>query len=229
MCGRFSLAADPPTLTDLFLLNETPALSPRYNIAPTQTVAVVRPMDNQATRRLNLLHWGLIPSWAKDPRIGARMINARAETVAEKPAFRSAFRRKRCLVPADGFYEWVRSGSKKQPYHIRMRDGTPFAFAGLWERWEGPEGAIESCTLVTTEPNDLLRSLHHRMPVILARDRYAVWLDPDCRSPELLQTCMAPYPPENMVAYPVGLRVNNPRNDDPGCRDPREEAGANPG
>jgi putative SOS response-associated peptidase YedK len=151
------------------------------------------------------------------------MINARAETVAEKPAFRSAFRRRRCLVAADGFFEWIKAGSRKQPYHIRMRDGAPFGFAGLWERWKNPDGeTVESCTLITTDPNDLLRPLHHRMPVILAPADYAAWMDPDSRNPEPLRELLRPYPAAGMEAYPVSLRVNSPGNDDRDIIEPIE-------
>lgn len=168
MCGRFTLRVPAAELVEIFRLLRRPDVQPRYNIAPTQPVAVVRRIDRG--RELSMLRWGLVPSWAKDPKIGARMINARAETVATKPAFRTALRRRRCLVPADGFYEWAKSaGGTKQPHYITRRDGRPFAFAGLWESWDGPDGSsIESCTIVTTEANDLVGRIHDRMPVILS-------------------------------------------------------------
>lgn len=220
MCGRFTLLTPAETLAEQFHLPDVPSLTPRYNVAPTQPVAAVRQSPGNGERELALLRWGLIPSWAKDADIGARMINARSETVAQKPAFRAAFRQRRCLVLADGFYEWQRLARGKQPFYIRLRDGSPFAFAGLWEHWAGPDGAVESCTLLTTEPNDLIRSLHNRMPVILAPEDYDLWLDPGVREVELLHPLLRPHPPEDMIAYPVGLWVNNPKNDGPQCIEP---------
>jgi putative SOS response-associated peptidase YedK len=216
MCGRFSLHAAGAALAEQFGLAEVPELEPRYNIAPTQPVLVVRQEDD--TRRLRAVQWGLVPNWADDPAIGARLINARGETVAEKPSFRTAFARRRCLVPADGFYEWQASGKgrPRQPFYIRMQDTRPFAFAGLWEYWEGAEGALETCTIITTEPNDLLRPLHNRMPVILPAADYAQWLDPDTpRGP--LGALLQPYPAEEMTAYPVHRTVNNARHEGPEC------------
>lgn len=216
MCGRYSLSASGEKLAEQFQLAEIPELAPRYNIAPTQEVAVVRQCAEG--RQLALLRWGLIPSWAKDPSIGARMINARAETVAEKPAFRSAFVRRRCLVPADGFYEWKRTAGGKQPFFFQMRDGRPLAFAGLWEQWKSPDGGqIESYTILTTDANELLRPVHDRMPVILPPDAYDLWLDPDVQKPNVLLALLHPYPEEAMTAYPVSMRVNSPANDDPQC------------
>lgn len=221
MCGRFSLSTPAEILADRFQLTSAPSLAPRYNIAPTQPVAAVRLTPGHEGRMLELLRWGLIPPWAKDPSLGAQLINARAETAATKPAFRAAFRQRRCLVPADGFYEWQREGLRKQPFYIRMRDGKPFAFAGLWEHWEGLDGAaIDSCALLTTEPNELLRPVHDRMPVILDPRDYELWLDPEVRKLERLTPLLRPYPPEDMTAYPVSPRVNNPRNDDPLCTEP---------
>jgi putative SOS response-associated peptidase YedK len=181
---------------------------------------VLVPPD-QAQRQFRILQWGLVPSWAKAPGVDADMINARAETAATKPAFRTAFRKRRCLVLADGFYEWSRQGRSKQPFYVRLRDGRAFAFAGLWEHWEGTEGeVIESCTLLTTVPNDLIRTFHHRMPVILPHEVYPVWLDPAIEEPDRLQPLLRPYPPEAMTAYPVSPRVNNPANDSPACIEP---------
>lgn len=220
MCGRFALAADPAQLAELLALSEPPALPPRHNIAPTQAVAAVR--AGEGGRELAMLRWGLIPGWAKDPAIGAKMINARAETAHEKPAFRAAFRRRRCLIPADGFYEWRRVEDGKQPYFIGMADGGPFAFAGLWESWQGPDGAaVETCTILTTDANELLRPLHERMPVILPPADHRLWLDPAVTdaTPEL-RGLLRPYPVAAMTAYPVSRRVNSPRNDDSGCREP---------
>lgn len=221
MCGRFTLITPAEALAEQFQLFEIPSLAPRYNIAPTQPVAAVRRVPGDGQRELVLLRWGLVPFWAKDPGIGARMINARSETVAEKPAFRAAFRRRRCLVPADGFYEWRRLERGKQPFYVRLRDERPFAFAGLWERWEGPdETAIDSCTLLTTEPNDLIRPVHSRMPVILSPKDYDLWLDPGVQKAELLQPLLRPYPSEGMLAYPISTWVNKPKNDSPRCIEP---------
>ena len=217
MCGRFTMASPGAVIAELFELPEVPQLAPRWNIAPTQAVAAVR-ASAAGGRELVGLHWGLIPSWAKERAIGARMINARAETVAEKPAFRAALRARRCLVVADGFYEWQKAGARKQPWHIRMRDGRPFAFAGLWEHWAaGPDEVLDSCTIVTTTPNGVVAPIHDRMPVILERGDYAVWLDPGQRDPASLLPLLRPHPEAAMEAYPVGLRVNSPANDDAAC------------
>jgi putative SOS response-associated peptidase YedK len=216
MCGRFTLITPDQELAVQFNLPEVPAMPPRYNIAPTQPVAAVRLNARSGARELAWLHWGLVPSWAQDPAVGSRLINARSETVAEKPAFRAAFQRRRCLVLADGFYEWQKVDGAKQPYYIRLRDGSPFAMAGLWEHWEGGEGSvIQSCTLLTTEPNLLIQPLHSRMPVLLAAQDYDLWLDPQVQRPERLAPLLRPYPATEMVAYPVSRRVNNPDNDDP--------------
>lgn len=220
MCGRFSQRQSAEAIAQAFQVVEVPSLAPRYNIAPTQAVATVVQTPQQEGRQLKLLHWGLIPSWAKDPKIGSKLINARAETVAEKPAFRSAFRQRRCLVVADGFYEWQQQEDKKQkqPYYVRFKDESPFAFAGLWERWEDPNGdEIQSCTLLTTQANELMRPIHNRMPVILDPKAYELWLDPEVKKPELLQPLLQPYPPEQMTAYPVSKLVNKPTNDTSDC------------
>jgi putative SOS response-associated peptidase YedK len=172
MCGRFTLGATATDLAAQFNLATVPPWTSRDNIAPTQEVLIVRRASPQASREARLHRWGLVPSWAKDPAIGNRLINARAETVATKPAFRRAFKERRCLVLADGFYEWHKEGANKQPYHIRLRDGRPFAFTGLGEHWEGEETAIDSCTLLTTTPNEVMRPLHDRMPVILQAAEY---------------------------------------------------------
>jgi putative SOS response-associated peptidase YedK len=220
MCGRYTLQTPSPALADLFQLPLFPDQPPRYNIAPTQPVAIVRRASSGDGREAALLRWGLIPGWANDPTIGNRLINARAETVAEKPSFRSAFAQRRCLVPADGFYEWQTQKGKKQPFYFRLRSGGPFAFAGLWERWAGEEEIIESCSLLTTEANELVRPVHERMPVVLAVVEHERWLDPQPQPPGSLQALLRPYPAAEMVADPVGFRVNNPRNDDPTCVTP---------
>jgi putative SOS response-associated peptidase YedK len=230
MCGRFTLTDPDADLAVQFNLPEIPDMQPRYNIAPTQSVAAVRLAPEGATREMVLLHWGLIPFWAKDPTIGARMINARAETVADKPAFRHAFRRRRCLVVADGFYEWQKQDGGKQPYFIHLADGRPFAFAGLWELWKGPDEAIvQSCTLLTTEPNELMSPLHNRMPVILHPRDYGLWLDLDVQDPAQLTPLLRPYPAQQMDAYPVSRFVNRPGNDDPRCIEPLAEDQQLPG
>ena len=220
MCGRFTLRTPAHRLAEAFGVDALPNLAPRYNIAPTQDVVAIRHADDG--RELTMLRWGLIPGWAKDPAIGARMINARAETVAEKPSFRAAFRQRRCLVAADGFYEWRKTAeapkAPKQPYYIRLASGEPFAIAGLWERWRDPAGeTVESCTLITTEANPELASIHHRMPVILAPADYDAWLEPHPASAAALHDLLRPYPGAEMVAFPIGRHVNNVRNDDPAC------------
>jgi putative SOS response-associated peptidase YedK len=187
-----------------------------YNVAPTQKVAAVRLPDSR--RELVSLRWGLIPSWAEDPKIGSRLINARAETAADKPSFRAAFRTRRCLLPADGFYEWQKLAGGKQPFYFRRRDGRPFAFAGLWEQWRNPaDEIIESCTILTTAANAVVRPVHDRMPVILDPAAYDRWLDPNVRQAELVQPLLRPCREEDLVAYAVSPWVNNPKNDDARC------------
>lgn len=221
MCGRFTLFDTAASLAEAFEVAEVPSLSPRYNIAPSQAVAAVRIPPSGGAREVVLLRWGLIPSWAKDPSLGDRMINARAETAAGKPAFRSAIRRRRCLVPASGFYEWKRTNGRKQPYYIRRPDGKPFALAGLWESWEGPgAAAVESCTILTTSANELLLPIHDRMPVIVSPADYDLWLSLGIRDPGELSRLFRPFPPEEMTAFPVGTAVNNPKTDSPELIEP---------
>lgn len=201
---------------------------PRFNIAPTQQIAAIRRTRDDARPRLVMLRWGLVPRWAKDLSFGARTVNARAESAAEKPAFRDALRRRRCLVPANGFYEWEKLGDFKRPWRFVVRGGEPFAIAGLWERWIGPDQApVETCTLLTTDANESVRPLHDRMPLILPREAHAAWLDPELTDPAKLAEWMKPFPSSEMRAYPVSTRVNSPRNDDPSCIEP--VAGADPG
>ncbi|GAB6068421.1 SOS response-associated peptidase [Methylothermus subterraneus] len=228
MCGRYTLRASRAKLLLWFRIDRDRApesVLGRYNIAPTQEVAAVR-VAADGKRELVPLRWGLIPHWAKEAKTDYSTINARAETVAEKPAFRFAFRHRRCLIPADGFYEWqVQPGSKrKQPWYIQRRDGEVFAFAGLWERWEpraGTEGEpVESCTILVTDANELLRPIHDRMPVILDPADYEVWLDPAQRDLERLKSLLKPYPAASMTAWKVSAQVNNPRHDDPSCLTP---------
>ncbi len=222
MCGRFTLRASVNVVAEQFALFEAGPFEPRFNIAPSQPVPVIRlSRDPEPRRELAWLRWGLIPPWAKDPAIGNRMINARAETVAEKPAYRAAFKQQRCLIAADGFYEWQRMGKSRQPYFIRMHDDRPFGFAGLWESWQAPDSSrIESCTILTTEPNDLLRPIHNRMPVIVGPDQYDAWLDPAAPKPDLLESLGRPHPSDSMTAIAVGKYVNSPAHDDPKCIEP---------
>ncbi len=222
MCGRFTIRTAVKDVVAAFDLPEADAaeslpLFARYNVAPTQQVAAVRVNPIGGARQLVPLRWGLVPSWADDPTIGNRMINARAETVASKPSFRGAFKSRRCLIVADGFYEWQKRGAAKQPYYIRLRDGGPFGFAGLWERWHREGQTIESCTIITTEANELMRPLHDRMPVIVPRSQYAAWLDPKTTGGEAIQKLLQPYPTDEMTAYPVSTVVNNPRNETAQC------------
>jgi putative SOS response-associated peptidase YedK len=235
MCGRYTLLAEANQLAEEFQVSDVTPLEPRYNIAPTQSVpvvrfhgvapplsmAVIRQADTGNARRLDILRWGLIPRWAKDTKIGYRTINARAETVATQPAFRDAFRKRRCIVPASGFFEWQKSmkGGKevKQPLYIRRPDGRPIGLAGLWERWEGPDGTvIESFTIITTDANDFVRPFHNRMPVILRPDDYDTWLNPESK-PDELKALLKPCPPDWLIVTPVSKQVSNPRNDDPSC------------
>jgi putative SOS response-associated peptidase YedK len=221
MCGRYTVRSIQP-VAELFGISLPPEFQPRFNIAPTQDVLVVRSVAADAARaparRGDLLRWGLVPSWAQDPSVGNRMINARAETAAERPAFRDAMRRRRCLVPADGFYEWQKQeGSKrKQPHLIRMKGDRPFAFAGLWDTWRRGDEPLESFTILTTSPNELVRPIHDRMPVIISCEDYDRWLDPRVDSAGVADL-LKPYPASDMQANPVGTQVNNPANDDPSC------------
>jgi putative SOS response-associated peptidase YedK len=219
MCGRYTLKTPVEKLAEEFNFDASSVeLPPNYNVAPTQEVAAV--LAENGHRRLELLRWGLIPSWADDPGIGSRMINARSETAPEKPSFRRAFRERRCLIPADGFYEWKRVNGGKQPYYIHMKEERPFAFAGLWESWKdegGPE--IRSCAILTTKPNALAREIHDRMPVILPAGSYAAWLDPEAEKEELV-ALLVPYPEDEMETYPVSRFVNSPQNNDPRCVEP---------
>jgi putative SOS response-associated peptidase YedK len=216
MCGRFALTLDPAGLADAFPEFTFPGgLAPRYNIAPTQPILA---LPNDGSGKADLFVWGLIPSWAKDPAIGARMINARSETLAEKPAFRAAYKYRRCLVFSNGFYEWktVPGQKAKVPHFIRLKSGEPFAFAGLWEHWGAADGSeVRSAAIITTGPNELMSPIHNRMPVILPRSVYAQWLDPSPRFPIDLQGLLRPFPAGEMEARPVSTLVNSPANDRP--------------
>ncbi len=216
MCGRYMLATPRERLVARFHLQRAAELVPRYNIAPSESVAAIRENVNQE-RELALLRWGLVPSTTKDTKNAYRMINARAETLSQRPAFRAAFAHRRCLIPADGFYEWQQTNDSKQPYFIRARDENPLAFAGLWERWQRGQQVIESCTIITMSANQSLAPIHHRMPVILPEDTYDLWLDPSVQDPATLQALLLPYDAEKLMAYRVSKRVNHPKNDDAEC------------
>ncbi len=219
MCGRYTLTVDPDDLKEMLDLGELPAdLHPRYNIAPTQPVAVVTSADD---RKVEMFQWGLIPSWSKDPSMASRMINARAETLHEKPAYRVPFARKRCLILADGFFEWKQTGKSKQPFFIQLKTQEPFAFAGLWDQWTSPEGeARRSCTIITCDPNKLMSELHNRMPVILDKSTLWDWLDSEADAIGL-RALLVPYA-KPMTAYPVSRLVNRPDNDSPACITPEK-------
>jgi putative SOS response-associated peptidase YedK len=217
MCGRFTLTTDLELLEERFsFCAKSLSYKPRYNIAPSQPVLAVIGDDKGA--RAGLLRWGLIPSWAKDTEIGNRMINARSETIAEKPSFRRALQKRRCLILADGFYEWRKEGKKKTPLFISLASREPFAFAGLWETWRPPDGEpIHSCTIITTTTNSLMEPIHNRMPVILSRAAEALWLDRTIDDPQKLLPLLVPYAEMQMDAYEVALTVNSPKNDSPAC------------
>lgn len=211
MCGRFTQRQPAVRLKKEFSVEEVPEVEARYNIAPTQSILGVR--QTLDSREMSFLKWGLIPSWAKDSSIGAKLINARSETVTEKPSFREAFKRRRCIIPADGFYEWQRTGGRKQPFFFHMRDDWPFGFAGLWNKWKNEDGeVIESCTILTTEANELLRRVHDRMPVILTPEDYEVWLDDDLRKRSLREELLRPFPASEMEGYHVSASINSPSN-----------------
>ncbi|MBI4084157.1 MAG: SOS response-associated peptidase [Candidatus Lambdaproteobacteria bacterium] len=225
MCGRFSLRASAGAVQEAFALAEPPPLAPRYNIAPAQPVLTVR-QGRMGAREAVLLLWGLVPSSAKHPALGARLINARAETCAVKPSFRAAFRHRRCLVPADGYYEWQRAaagGGKplRQPYHLRLTEGGPFGIGALWEHWQDPAGnELETVVLLTTAPNAVSAAIHDWMPLIVLPQHYERWLDPRIGKVEALADIMAPYPAEPMTAVAVGAYVNSARNEGPLCLEP---------
>jgi putative SOS response-associated peptidase YedK len=218
MCGRFTLTATTEALNQLFpSLFDGLDLTPQYNVAPTQNVLAVRLRPGTTELEAVRLRWGLVPSWADDLKIGYRLINARADTAREKPSFRAAFKQRHCLVLADGFYEWQRRDGHKQPFHLRLKDGKPFAFAGLWETWNKGDQPVQSCTILTTEANDLTRAVHDRMPVILSPAHFRDWLDASISGTGAAATYLGPYPAEEMEAVPVGTHVNNPRNNDAAC------------
>lgn len=223
MCGRYNIIPKAQEWLDAFEIIQGQEvienLKPSYNVAPSQNVPAVRIEEGQRTACL--LRWGLIPFWAKDKKIGYKMINARAETVAEKPAYRSAFKRHRCLIPASGFYEW-RQTNGKQPYNIHMKNGRPFAFAGLWEHWEHEDEKIESCTIIVTDGNELMQPIHNRMPVILNQQDFDLWLDPEMSDKDKLMPLLVPYQGNDLEAYPVSKAVNTPKNNQPELLKPVE-------
>jgi putative SOS response-associated peptidase YedK len=219
MCGRFTLTTPAARLAKALNLADVPEFAPRFNIAPSQLVLTVRPLPD-AKREALFLRWGLVPSWATDAKIGNRLLNARMETVTSKPSFRSAFRKRRCLIPADGFYEWQKLGKKKQPFWFHRPDAEPFFFAGLWEHCDiGAEKSLETCTLLTTEANETVQPVHERMPLILVREKADEWLDPDVADAEWLQK-LAPCPKDFFVATAVSDRVNSPKHEDAACIEP---------
>jgi putative SOS response-associated peptidase YedK len=218
MCGRYSLEAGPDEIAEAFALADAIAFSARYNIAPTQNAPVVRSGPDATGRRLDVIRWGLTPAWAKGPR---PIINARSESVAEKPSFRSAFRRRRCLVPATGFYEWQKLGRTKQPFHVRLRDRGVFAFAGIWDTCPDADGnPVEAFAILTCAPNETMKPIHNRMPVILDAGDYPTWLDPGIESGDVLAALMVPAPHDRLSAYPVTGHVNSPAHDDARCVEP---------
>jgi len=228
MCGRFTLRLAPQELQSFFDLVRTDGFKPRYNIAPTQNISAIRQTDEG--RIGSLMHWGLIPSWAKDRKMAARMINARGETASQKPSFRTPFKHQRCLIPADGIYEWKETGERyKQPYHITVGEEEPFAMAGLWTDWTDPESGevIESCTIITTAANSVMRDLHERMPVILPRESWDVWLDAgqpsETTDQKALESLLIPYSDDQMQYRPVSRLVSSPRNETPECLNPHFE------
>ena len=216
MCNRYRLTHSKQYLSDRFqATGDEIEDRPRYNIAPTQPVLIVRKEQGKKIRHFTTMRWGLIPSWAKDMSIGTKTLNARSETVTTKPAFRDSILAKRCLIPADGFYEWRKMGSVKQPYCFEVGEGEVFALAGLWDQWTSPDGeVIESCTILTTTPNSLVADLHDRMPVIVPSDKYELWLDPDVTDFKAIRDILKPYDATAMRLYPVNRKLNNSNNDD---------------
>jgi putative SOS response-associated peptidase YedK len=221
VCGRFTLTASREVLARAFDLGDVPELEPRFNVAPGQPIPTVW-QTPEGRRELRARRWGLVPHWARDARIGSRLVNARAETAAEKPAFRSALRQRRCLVPADGFYEWSGSGpADRQPYYLSLPGREPFGIAGLFERWDAEDGSVlESCVLLTVAANERVRPLHDRMPAILRREDHAPWLDPTLRDAHRVQALLLPWAGAELDVRPVSRRVNRPQHDDPACIEP---------
>jgi putative SOS response-associated peptidase YedK len=224
MCGRYKLSRRKQIIEEHFDTDSGDEdWSPRYNIAPTQPVPVIRQHPKEPVRELSLMRWGLIPSWAKDSSVAAQMINARAETASTKPAFRDSLKSRRCLIPADGFYEWARTGKTKQPYCFEVGEGELFAFAGLWDRWKDGTGRVlETCSILTTTPNAVTSAVHDRMPVILDPDSYDLWLDPGMTKVEAVSDLLRPCDALQMRCFPVSSRINSVVNDDEECSRPVE-------
>lgn len=224
MCGRYRLSRRKQLVEEYFdTESDEPEWTPRYNIAPSQLVPVIRQNPKEPRRELSLMRWGLIPSWAKDASGVARMINARSETAGTKPAFRDPLTNRRCLIPADGFYEWVRTGKVKRPYCFEVNDGELFAFAGMWDRWTDPNrNTVETFSILTTSPNAVISAVHDRMPVILDRDSYDMWLDPGMRDMTTVSELLKPYDAQLMRCYPISTRINHVANDDEECSSPLE-------
>jgi len=224
MCGRYRLSRRKQIIEEYF--DTTPwedDWSPRFNIAPTQSVPVIRQHPKEPVRQVSLMKWGLVPNWARDASIASGTINAKSETAAEKPAFRDPFKFRRCLIPADGFYEWKRSGSSKQPYCFEVNEGELFAFAGLWDGWKDSSGSwIKTCSILTTTPNAVTSAIHDRMPVILQQDNYNLWLDPGMNVVQVVSELLKPYDAKSMRSYPVSSRINHVANDDEECSRPVE-------
>jgi putative SOS response-associated peptidase YedK len=221
MCGRFVINLSPDLVAKVFGLAEVPDLSPRYNVAPSQSIPVIREAAD-GSRRLSMMRWGLVPAWAKE--VGEGLINARSETVNEKPSFRQAFRQRRCILVASAFYEWQKVDNAKLPYCIRMADGAPMPFAGIWETWRSPEGQVlETCAILTTNANATVAPIHDRMPVILHPDEIGLWLDREVHEVEKLAELFMPYPADRLEAYRVSTLVNSPANDTSACIEPSPE------
>lgn len=223
MCGRFTLKTTAQTIKEMFLIEQGLHYDPSFNIAPSQPIVTIRYSPKSNTRAMSWMKWGLVPTWAKDPSLGHKMINARAETLAEKPSYKGPFKYKRCLIPTDGFYEWKKCGEgvAKRPYFIKRRDNKPFAMAGLWDYWGGADGSeLETCTIITTSANELMQPIHNRMPVILKEEEFATWLDPRIQKPILLENYLKPFPSEELELYPVTTFVNSPSNNSEECLKP---------
>lgn len=223
MCGRYTLKSRAEIIAEMFGVEVPPTLPERFNIAPSQLVLAVREKPGTRERELVALRWGLVPFWADDPEIGNRMTNARSETAATKPAFRSSFRARRCLIVADGFYEWQARDGKKQPYYIRLKSGQPFGIAGLWDHWDKQGEPIESCTILTTDANEPMMAIHERMPVVIPPESFGVWLNPAEHSVEKLSRLLRPFHPDEMTAYPVSTLVNNAKQDSAKCVEPLQQ------
>jgi putative SOS response-associated peptidase YedK len=219
MCGRYTIIASPEALRALFRYEEQPNFPPRYNVAPTQPIAIVRLVEGK--RQFALVRWGLLPSWVKDPKTFTLLINARGESAAEKPAFRAAMKRRRCLIPADGFYEWQAAGDRKRPFYVHAKSGAPLAFAGLWETWTGPNGEeLETAAIVTTRANRTLKPIHDRMPVIVPPEAFDLWLDGASVDATTAAALIAPAPDNLLEAYEISTAVNRTANDNPKLLEP---------